>query len=121
MPRNKTQYLRNGINLKGKQLPLPYSILRSDISTRFCFLVDLMIVPGAVERILTQDLGVAISGAMVIANISSILGLLVGHHTSQPSALTIIMIAGLLFICSILFGRHNAFIQRFRSPAHLDG
>jgi zinc/manganese transport system permease protein len=83
--------------------------------------IGLMTVPGAAARMWTQDLGVAIAGAIGIATISSFSGLLVGHHASLPPGPTIIMIAGLLFIFSVFFGRQNGLIQRFRHPAHLDG
>ena len=63
----------------------------------------------------------AIAGAIAFVIISSILGLMVGHHASLPLGPTIIMIAGLLFICSVLFGLLNGLIQRFRLPSHLDG
>ena len=83
--------------------------------------IGLMTVPGAAARMWTQDLGVAIAGAIGIAIISSVLGLLVGHHASLPLGPTIIMIAGIIFVFSVLFGRQNGLIQRFRHPAHLNG
>ena len=83
--------------------------------------IGLMTVPGAAARIWTQDLGVAIAGAISIAIISSIVELLIGHHASLPPGPTIIMIAGLLFVVSVLFGRQNGLIQRFGQSAHLDG
>jgi len=83
--------------------------------------IGLMIVPGAAARMWTQDLGMTIAGAIGIATISSVSGLLAGHHASLPLGPTIIIIAGLLFVISVLFGRQNGLIQRFRHPAHLDG
>jgi zinc/manganese transport system permease protein len=69
----------------------------------------------------SQGLGVPIAGAIGIDTISSILGLLVGHHASLPPGPTIIMIAGIIFVFSVLFGRQNGLIQRLRHPAHLNG
>ena len=83
--------------------------------------IGLMTVPGAAARMWTQDLGVAIAGAIGIATLSSVMGLLVGYHLSLPPGPTIIMIAGVLFVLSVLFGRQNGLIQRFWRPAHLDG
>ena len=83
--------------------------------------IGLMTVPGAAARMWTQDLGMTIAGAIGIAVFSSISGLIVGYHLSLPPGPTIIMFAGLAFICSLLFGRQNGLIQRFRHPAHLDG
>ena len=83
--------------------------------------IGLMTVPGAAARMWTQDLGVAIACAIGIATLSSVMGLLVGYHLTLPPGPTIIMIAGVLFVLSLLFGRQNGLIQRFRHPTHLDG
>ena len=83
--------------------------------------IGLMTVPGAAARMWTQDLGVAIACAIGIATLSSVMGLLVGYHLTLPPGPTIIMIAGVLFVLSVLFGRQNGLIQRFRHPTHLDG
>ena len=83
--------------------------------------IGLMTVPAAAARMWTQDLGVAIACAIGIATLSSVMGLLVGYHLTLPPGPTIIMIAGVLFVLSVLFGRQNGLIQRFRHPTHLDG
>jgi len=83
--------------------------------------IGLMTVPGAAARMWTQDLGVAIACAIGIATLSSVMGLLVGYHLTLPPGPTIIMIAGVLFVLSVLFGRQNGLIQSFRHLTHLDG
>jgi hypothetical protein len=39
---DETQNLRYGVNLKGKQLAVPFSILRSDLSARVRFVAGLI-------------------------------------------------------------------------------
>ncbi len=83
--------------------------------------IGLMTVPGAAARMWTQDLGAIIGGAIGMAMFSSVTGLLAGHHLHVPHGPAIILIAGILFVISVLFGRQNGIVQRFRRPAHLDG
>lgn len=83
--------------------------------------IGLMTVPGAAARMWTQDLGAIFAGAIGIAVLSSFTGLLAGYHLHVPHGPAIILVAGGIFMISVLFGRQNGIIQRFRRPAHLDG
>ena len=78
--------------------------------------IGLMTVPGAAARMGTQDLGVAIAGAIGIAITSSISGLLVGHHAFLPPGPTIIMTAGIIIVFSVLFGRQKWSYSALSSP-----
>jgi len=42
VPRDETHYLGYGVNLKGKQVAVPFSILRSDLSARLRFVAGLI-------------------------------------------------------------------------------
>jgi hypothetical protein len=42
VPRDEIQYLEDGVNVKGKYLAIPFSILRSDLSARLCFIAGLI-------------------------------------------------------------------------------
>ena len=42
MPRDETQHLGYGISIKGKQVNVPFSILRSDLSARLRFVAGLI-------------------------------------------------------------------------------
>ncbi len=83
--------------------------------------IGLMIVPGAAARLWTQDLGAIMAGAVGVALFSSAAGLLTGYHMGLPPGPTIILFAGLCFFLSLVFGRQNGLIHRFKRPVHLDG
>jgi hypothetical protein len=42
VPSNETQHLGYGVNLKGKKVAVPFSILRSDLSARLRFVAGLI-------------------------------------------------------------------------------
>lgn len=83
--------------------------------------IGLMTVPGAAARMWTQDLGGIIVVAVVVGVVSSFAGLLSAHHMGLPPGPMIILVAGVLFVFSLFFGRQNGLIQRFRRPVHLEG
>jgi len=83
--------------------------------------IGLMTVPGAAARMWTQNLGSIITVAVAVGVVSSFVGLVSAHHTGLPPGPMIILIAGLCFVFSLLFGRQNGLIQRFRRPVHLEG
>ncbi|NQW01641.1 MAG: metal ABC transporter permease [Rhodospirillales bacterium] len=83
--------------------------------------IGLMTVPGAAARMWTQDLGRVIAIAIAIAVFASLSGLIAAYHLSLPPGPAIILMAGLCFMASIVFGRQNGLIQRLRHPAHLEG
>jgi zinc/manganese transport system permease protein len=66
--------------------------------------VGLMILPAAAARFWAQEVAPMIVVAMIVALTSSIGGLLLSYHFSLPSGPAIILTAGLLYVCSMLFG-----------------
>ena len=75
--------------------------------------VGIMILPGAAARFWVQQIGWVIGLGIVIATASGYLGLLLSYHFSFPSGPTIILVAGLCYVASVLFGRLDGVLTRW--------
>jgi len=82
--------------------------------------VGLMTLPGATARFWSKDLGATMLIAILIAAISSFIGLLGAYHQGLPPGPTIILVAGVFYIGSILFGREGGLVSRFSKVPHLE-
>src|SRR5262245_30652614 len=75
--------------------------------------VGLMMLPAVAARFWARD----ISAMVVIATLSGVIsgyaGLLLSFHTSVPSGPAIILVAGLLYVGSLMFGRGGLLRQAF--------
>ena len=80
--------------------------------------VGIMILPGAAARFWVQQIGWVIGLGIVIATISGYLGLLLSYHFSFPSGPTIILVAGLCYVASVLFGRLDGVLTRWIPFTH---
>ena len=82
--------------------------------------VGLMMLPAVAARFWARD----ISAMVVIATLSGVLsgyaGLLLSFHTSVPSGPAIILVAGLLYAVSVLFGRVGGLTRRAFPGRHLE-
>ncbi|WP_413701160.1 metal ABC transporter permease [Psychromonas sp. KJ10-10] len=70
--------------------------------------VGLMILPVAVARFWTDKLGTMFVIAFLTSVISCYLGLFLSFHASFATSPAIILVMGLIYILSILFGRRGA-------------
>ncbi|MEL6957382.1 MAG: metal ABC transporter permease [Pseudomonadota bacterium] len=82
--------------------------------------VGIMILPAAAARFWTSSIGGLMLGAAVIATLSSMAGLLLSYHYSLPSGPAIILVAGIIYVLSIIFGSVGGFIAQLRPTRHFE-
>jgi zinc/manganese transport system permease protein len=82
--------------------------------------VGLMMLPAVAARFWARD----ISAMVVIATLSGVIsgyaGLLLSFHTSVPSGPAIILVAGLLYAGSLMFGRVGGLMRQAFPGRHLE-
>ena len=66
--------------------------------------VGIMILPAAAARFWADSIGGLVVIAVAVAALSSFSGLLLSYHYSLPSGPAIILVAGILYTVSLLFG-----------------
>ncbi|WP_136247116.1 metal ABC transporter permease [Halomonas borealis] len=79
--------------------------------------VGLMMLPATTARFWSNRLEGLIAIAIAIAMVASAGGLLLSYHLSLPSGPSIILMAGLAYVGSALFGRQHSLSARFRRRA----
>lgn len=77
--------------------------------------VGIMIVPAAAARFWVVTTGGLIGTAVGIAIIASLFGLLLSYHFGLPSGPAIILVAGLIYIVSLVAGPVGSLLARARS------
>lgn len=82
--------------------------------------VGLMILPAGIARFWSRDLTVMICIAVVAAAISGYAGLVLSFQTRVPSGPAIILIATVLYIASVLFGRVGGVVRQLFPGRHLE-
>ncbi|MBM7070330.1 metal ABC transporter permease [Actibacterium sp. 188UL27-1] len=82
--------------------------------------VGIMILPAAAARFWAAGIGGLIAGAAAIAVISSMVGLLLSFHYSLPSGPAIILVAGIIYAVSLIFGSVGGLIARTRPRRHFE-
>jgi len=82
--------------------------------------VGIMIVPAAIGRFWARDVTTMILVAVGAGVVSGMAGLILSFHTGTPSGPTIILVAGALYIGSVLFGRVGGVIPRLFPRRHLE-
>lgn len=82
--------------------------------------VGIMIVPAAVGRFWARDVTTMILVAITAGILSGLLGLIVSFHAGTPSGPTIILVAGALYVFSVLFGRIGGIVPRLFPGRHLE-
>ncbi|WP_416140924.1 metal ABC transporter permease [Halomonas sp. HK25] len=79
--------------------------------------VGLMMLPATAARFWSKRLEGLIGVAIAIALVASAGGLLLSYHLSIPSGPAIILLAGVGYLLSALFGRHHSLLRRLRHRA----
>ncbi|WP_422677719.1 metal ABC transporter permease [Billgrantia campisalis] len=79
--------------------------------------VGLMMLPATAARFWSKRLEGLIGVAIALAMVASTGGLLLSYHLSIPSGPAIILLAGVGYILSALFGRHHSLTARLRRRA----
>lgn len=82
--------------------------------------VGLMILPAAAARFWVRELAGLMAVAAVIAGSSAAAGLLLSYHASLPSGPAIILVAGLAWLLSLIFGVNGGLLGRLVPARHLE-
>jgi zinc/manganese transport system permease protein len=82
--------------------------------------VGIMIIPAAVARFWTRDITAMITIATSAAAASGVLGLLLSWHAHIPSGPAVTLVAGLLYLVSVLVGPVGGLIRRAFPVRHLE-
>lgn len=82
--------------------------------------VGIMILPAAASRFWAAGIGGLVTAAVVVALLASLSGLLLSFHYSLPSGPTIILVAGIAYGVSLVFGPVGGLITRILPRHHLE-
>ncbi len=74
--------------------------------------VGMMMLPAAAARFWGRTLGWQLVLAVSIGVLASYTGLILSYHFSLPASSAIILSAGLFYILSMLFGKHQGLLRR---------
>jgi len=88
------------------------------LGTLLC--VGLMMLPAATARFWARDISGMIVLAIAIGMLSGFAGLLVSYHAEVPSGPAIILVAGVLYVISVLFGRVGGVVPQLFPGKHLE-
>jgi zinc/manganese transport system permease protein len=82
--------------------------------------VGILILPAATARLWTVRLSALIVTSILLGFAAGVAGLLISYHASLASGPTIILVAGVMYLGSILFGRSGGLIRQLRPARHLE-
>ena len=82
--------------------------------------VGIMMLPATTARFWTRDITAMVLIAAVSGGLSGYAGLLLSFHTSVPSGPAIILVAGVLYAVSVLFGRVGGLLRQLIPGRHLE-
>lgn len=82
--------------------------------------VGLMILPAGIARFWSRDITPMISIAVAAAIVSGYVGLVLSFQTRIPSGPAIILVAALIYLASVLFGRVGGVLPQLFPGRHLE-
>ena len=82
--------------------------------------VGIMMLPAATGRFWTRDVTLMVVIAAASGVLSGYVGLLISFHTGAPSGPAIILVAGALYVLSVLFGRVGGLVRQAVPRRHLE-
>ena len=82
--------------------------------------VGIMMVPAAVSRFWGRDVTTMILIAIACGMFSGYAGLLLSFHSAAPAGPAIILVAGALYVGSVLFGRVGGLVRQLVPRRHLE-
>jgi zinc/manganese transport system permease protein len=82
--------------------------------------VGIMMLPAAIGRFWARDLTLMVLIAATSGAVSGYAGLLLSFHTGVPSGPAIILVAGTLYLVSVLFGRVGGVLRQALPRRHLE-
>jgi zinc/manganese transport system permease protein len=82
--------------------------------------VGIMMLPAATGRFWARDITLMIAVAAVSGVVSGYAGLLLSFHTGVPSGPAIILVAGAIYVLSLLFGHVGGLVRQALPQRHLE-
>jgi zinc/manganese transport system permease protein len=82
--------------------------------------VGIMMIPAAIGRFWARDITAMILIAVASGGLAGYAGLLLSYHAGIPSGPAIILIAGVIYAFSVLFGRVGGLIPQLFPGRHLE-
>jgi zinc/manganese transport system permease protein len=82
--------------------------------------VGIMMLPAAIGRFWARDITAMILIAAVSGVVSGYAGLLISFHTGVPSGPAIILVAGVIYVFSLLFGQVGGLVRQALPRRHLE-
>jgi zinc/manganese transport system permease protein len=82
--------------------------------------VGIMILPAVTARFWTRDVTALMLIAALCALVAGYAGLLLSYHAGVPSGPAVILVAGLLWVISLLFGRVGGLVLQLFPGRHLE-
>ena len=82
--------------------------------------VGIMILPAVTARFWARDITAMMLIAAASAVLSGYVGLLVSYHAGVPSGPAVILVAGVLYVVSLLFGRTGGLVRQLFPGRHLE-
>ena len=82
--------------------------------------VGIMILPAAAARFWAAGIGGLLATAATVAILSSLIGLLLSYHYSVPSGPAIILVAGIGYGLSLIFGPVGGMLAQLRPRQHFE-
>jgi zinc/manganese transport system permease protein len=80
--------------------------------------VGIMMLPAIAARLWTSDMSKMIALATALGLAASIGGLILSYHTGLPTGPTIILIAGIFYLVSVVVGPQGGLWLRFAPTRH---
>jgi len=80
--------------------------------------LGIMVLPAIAARFWTNNIDGTIALSIAIAFASSFAGLLLSYHANLPSGPAIVLTAGLVYVFSVLAGRHGSIRSYLFPPRH---
>ena len=82
--------------------------------------VGIMMLPAVIARFWARDITAMILVAALSGAVSGYVGLLLSYHTGAPSGPAIILVAGVLYVFSVLFGPVGGLVRQMFPGRHLE-
>ena len=82
--------------------------------------VGIMMLPAVIARFWARDITAMILVAALSGAVSGYAGLLLSYHTGAPSGPAIILVAGVLYVFSVLFGPVGGLVRQMFPGRHLE-
>ena len=82
--------------------------------------VGIMMIPAAIGRFWARDITLMIVIAVASGIVAGFAGLLLSFHTSVPAGPAIILVAGVIYVFSVLFGPVGGLVRQLFPGRHLE-